>query len=169
MQRWDSCRLNTPGWMNRLLGQQARDAFGDGDGDGDGPGRDRIVVASGDQNLPRVPRLAQALPGRVAQCHTLAGRLVAVAGERVGFDGSAAVNLAAGDAFAARVREMVDNLIDRRGLPVPPPEPDPTDARRRDDAAAEAEALMCSVLLGSGRASLQGCARGAVGGRSKPA
>jgi cation diffusion facilitator CzcD-associated flavoprotein CzcO len=23
-QRWDSFRLNTPGWMNRLLGEQAR-------------------------------------------------------------------------------------------------------------------------------------------------
>jgi putative flavoprotein involved in K+ transport len=26
-QRWDSFRLNTPGWMNQLLGEQARDAF----------------------------------------------------------------------------------------------------------------------------------------------
>ncbi|HWD42534.1 MAG TPA: NAD(P)-binding domain-containing protein [Actinomycetota bacterium] len=265
-QRWDSFRLNTPGWMNRLLGEQARDAyltgaevaqrleklaadrpvrFGarverlapDGDGyaldTGDGTMRARtVIVASGDQNLPRVPRLARALPGRVAQYHTadyrepgglppggvlvvgsaqsgcqiaedllaverrvvlatgpvgrvpwrhrgrdtfewlvdagffdqrpqdlpdrsvmgdpqpivasggrslslqalaragatLAGRLVAVTGERVGFDGSAAANLAAGDAFAARIRAMVDNLIDRHGLPLPPFEADPTDA-----------------------------------------
>jgi putative flavoprotein involved in K+ transport len=252
--------------MNRLLGEQARDAyltgaevaqrleklaadrpvrFGarverlapDGDGyaldTGDGTMRARtVIVASGDQNLPRVPRLARALPGRVAQYHTadyrepgglppggvlvvgsaqsgcqiaedllaverrvvlatgpvgrvpwrhrgrdtfewlvdagffdqrpqdlpdrsvmgdpqpivasggrslslqalaragatLAGRLVAVTGERVGFDGSAAANLAAGDAFAARIRAMVDNLIDRHGLPLPPFEADPTDA-----------------------------------------
>jgi putative flavoprotein involved in K+ transport len=265
-QRWDSFRLNTPGWMNRLLGEQARDAyltgaevaqrleklaadrpvrFGarverlapDGDGyaldTGDGTMRARtVIVASGDQNLPRAPRLARALPGRVAQYHTadyrepgglppggvlvvgsaqsgcqiaedllaverrvvlatgpvgrvpwrhrgrdtfewlvdagffdqrpqdlpdrsvmgdpqpivasggrslslqalaragatLAGRLVAVTGERVGFDGSAAANLAAGDAFAARIRAMVDNLIDRHGLPLPPFEADPTDA-----------------------------------------
>lgn len=26
-QRWDSFRLNTPGWMNQMLGDQARDAF----------------------------------------------------------------------------------------------------------------------------------------------
>jgi putative flavoprotein involved in K+ transport len=265
-QRWDSFRLNTPGWMNRLLGEQARDAFltggevarrlealaadrpvrfgvrverlapaGDGyalETDGGSVRARTVVVSSGDQNLPRVPRLAQALPGWVAQCHTadyrdpgtlppggvlvvggaqsgcqiaedllaagrrvvlatspvgrlpwrhrgrdtfewladagfldqrpqdlpdrsvmgdpqpivasggrslslqalaragatLAGRLVTVAGERVSFDDSLAANLAAGDAFAARIRAMVDNLIERRGLPVPPPEADPTDA-----------------------------------------
>jgi putative flavoprotein involved in K+ transport len=265
-QRWDSFRLNTPGWMNPLLGEQARDAYLTGTevvgrlealaagrpirsgvrvervapaGDGyalatdDGTLRARtVVVASGDQNRPRVPRLARALPGWVAQYHTadyrgpgklppggvlvlgsaqsgcqitedllaagrrvvlatspvgrlpwrhrgrdtvewlaeagffdqrprdlpdpsvisdpqaivapggrslslqalaragatLAGRLVAVEGERVGFDDSAPANLAAGDAFAARVRGMVDELIDRRGLQAPPAEPDPTDA-----------------------------------------
>jgi putative flavoprotein involved in K+ transport len=264
-QRWDSFRLNTPGWMNGGLGEQARDAYptgaevverlgalaadrpvrfgvrverlapaGDGYAldTGDGTLRARtVIVASGDQNLPRVPRLARALPGWVAQRHTadyrspgqlpdgavlvvgsaqsgcqiaedllaagrrvvlatsragrlpwrhrnrdtvewlaeagffhqrpqdlpdpsviydpqpivapggrslslqalsragavLAGRLVAVAGERVSFDDSVAANLAAGDAFAARIRAMVENLIDRRGLPVPPLEPDPTD------------------------------------------
>jgi putative flavoprotein involved in K+ transport len=26
-QRWDAFRLNTPGWMNRLLGEQAHDAY----------------------------------------------------------------------------------------------------------------------------------------------
>ncbi|HSO56399.1 MAG TPA: NAD(P)-binding protein, partial [Actinomycetes bacterium] len=29
-QRWDSVRLNTPGWMNALLGGQARDAYAGG-------------------------------------------------------------------------------------------------------------------------------------------
>lgn len=38
---------------------------------------------------------------------TLAGRPVAVAGERVAFDGSLATNVAAGDAFATRARAMV--------------------------------------------------------------
>jgi putative flavoprotein involved in K+ transport len=26
-QRWDSFRLNTPGWANQMLGEQARHAF----------------------------------------------------------------------------------------------------------------------------------------------
>jgi putative flavoprotein involved in K+ transport len=29
-QRWDSFRLNTPGWMNQLLGQQAPDSYATG-------------------------------------------------------------------------------------------------------------------------------------------
>src|SRR5919108_2814382 len=29
-QRWDSFRLNTPGWMNQMLGEQPRDAFATG-------------------------------------------------------------------------------------------------------------------------------------------
>ena len=29
-QRWDSFRLNTPGWMNQLLGEQARDTYATG-------------------------------------------------------------------------------------------------------------------------------------------
>jgi putative flavoprotein involved in K+ transport len=103
-QRWDSFRLNTPGWMNELLGEQARDAFATGAevvqrlekvaadapvragvevtglapaGDGyalrTGGGELRartVVVATGDQNGPRVPALARLLPGRVAQYHT---------------------------------------------------------------------------------------------------
>ena len=28
-QRWDSFRLNTPGWMNQLLGEQERYAYAD--------------------------------------------------------------------------------------------------------------------------------------------
>jgi putative flavoprotein involved in K+ transport len=48
--------------------------------------------------------------------------------ERIAFDSSAAANVDAGDAFAARVRAMVDELIARRGLDAPPAEPDPTDA-----------------------------------------
>jgi putative flavoprotein involved in K+ transport len=264
-QRWDSFRLNTPGWMNQLLGEQARHAFAGGAevvqrleklaadapvragvavtglrqrGDGyalrTGAGELRarsVVVATGDQNLPRVPALARLLPDRVAQYHTagyrgparlpagavlvvgsaqsgcqiaedllaggrrvvlatspagrfpwryrggdtvgwlvqagffdqrprdlpdpsvvraaqpivasggrslslqalaragatLVGRPVAVNGERVGFDGSAAANVAAGDAFAARVRGMIDDLIRRRGLDAPPDGPDATE------------------------------------------
>ena len=265
-QRWDSFRLNTPGWMNSLLGGQARDAYATGRevaqrleelaagrpvcegvrvaglaprGDGwavasdDGELSARaVVVATGDQNRPRVPALGRRLPGRVAQLHTadyrgpgqlpdgavlvvgsaqsgcqiaqdllaggrrvilatsrvgrlpwrhrgrdsvdwlveagffdqrprdlpdpsvmddaqpivasggrslslpalaragatLVGRPVAVEGDRVGFDDSLAANVAAGDGFAARVRTMVDELIDRRGLDAPPAEPDEHDA-----------------------------------------
>ncbi len=58
---------------------------------------------------------------------TLAGRAVAVDGEQVGFDDSAAANVAAGDAFAARVRAMVDETIRRAGLDAPPGEPDDAD------------------------------------------
>jgi putative flavoprotein involved in K+ transport len=264
-QRWDSFRLNTAGWMNTMLGGQARNAYAPGHevvrrlerlaagrpvregvrvarlapaGDGwavatdDGELRARTaVVATGDQNLPMVPDLARSLPGRVAQVHTagyrgpgqlpdgtvlvvgsaqsgcqiaedllaggrrvvlatsaagrvpfrhrgreplewlaeagfmdqrprdlpdpsvmrdampiiapgrglslpalaragatLAGRPVAVEGERVAFDGSVAANVAAGDAFAARIRAMIDGLIRRRGLDAPPAEPDEHDA-----------------------------------------
>jgi putative flavoprotein involved in K+ transport len=59
---------------------------------------------------------------------TLVGRPVAVDGERVAFDASVAANLAAGDAFAARARAMVDETIRRRGLDAPPAEPDEHDA-----------------------------------------
>jgi putative flavoprotein involved in K+ transport len=265
-QRWDSFRLNTPGWMNQLLGEQARHAFATGaevvqrlekvaadapvrggvgvariapagggyalETDGGTRRASTVVVATGDQNVPLVPALARLLPDRVAQYHTadyrgpgalpagavlvvgsaqsgcqiaedllaagrrvvlatspvgrfawrhrggdtiewlvqagffdqrpsdlpdpsamraaqpiiasggrslslqalaragatLAGRPVAVAGERVTFDDSAAANVAAGDAFAARVRGMIDELIARRGLDAPPHEPDDTEA-----------------------------------------
>ena len=53
---------------------------------------------------------------------------MSVAGERVAFDGSVAANVAAGDAFATRVRSMIDELIRRRGLEAPPAEPDEHDA-----------------------------------------
>ena len=103
-QRWDSFRLNTPGWMNKLLGQQPPDAYATGvevvqrleqlaadcpiregvpvarlasasDGyalaTGQGNIRARtVVVATGDQNLPRIPALAGSFPDRVAHYHT---------------------------------------------------------------------------------------------------
>jgi putative flavoprotein involved in K+ transport len=51
-----------------------------------------------------------------------------VDGELVAFDDSVAANLAAGDAFAARARAMVDEIIRRRGLDASPPEADEHDA-----------------------------------------
>jgi putative flavoprotein involved in K+ transport len=260
-QRWDSFRLNTPGWMNQLLGEQAPDAYATGvevvqrleklaadcpvreavpvtrlapagDGyalrtDGDDILARAVVVATGDQNLPTVPALAGTLPKRIAQYHaadyrgpdqlpggavlvvgsaqsgcqitedllaggrrvvlatspvgrvpfrhrgresidwlveagfmdqrprdlpdpsvmraampilapgrglslqtlaragvSLVGRPVAVDGERVSFDASLKANVAAGDAFAVRMRAMVDESIRRRGLDAPPAEPD---------------------------------------------
>ena len=103
-QRWDTFRLNTPGWMNQLLGEQARYAYADraevvqrleqlassspihigirltrlapaGKGyalhTSNGELRSRtVVVATGDQNVPRIPALARRLADRVAQYHT---------------------------------------------------------------------------------------------------
>jgi putative flavoprotein involved in K+ transport len=264
-QRWESFRLNTPGWMNQLLGEQPADSYATGvdvvqrleqlaagcpvregmpvarlapAGDGyavlTGGGAvlaRTVVVATGDQNLPKVPALAGRFPDRVAHYHTadyrgpdqlpdgavlvvgsaqsgcqiaedlvgggrrvvlatspvgrvpfrhrgresiewlieagfmdqrprdlpdpsvmraampilapgrglslpalaragvtLAGRPVAVDGEQVSFDDSVRVNVAAGDAFAARARAMIDEIIGRQGLDAPPAEPDDHDA-----------------------------------------
>jgi putative flavoprotein involved in K+ transport len=86
---------------------------------------------------PSVMRAAQPIvaPGRGLSLPalsragaTLAGRPVAVDGERVAFDDSVAANIAAGDAFANRARAMVDELIRRRGLDASPAEPDEHDA-----------------------------------------
>jgi putative flavoprotein involved in K+ transport len=70
------------------------------------------------------PEPAGAGPGRR---HT-GRRPVAVAGERVAFDSSLATNVAAGEAFATRIRAMVDEIIGRRGLDAPPAEADDHDA-----------------------------------------
>jgi putative flavoprotein involved in K+ transport len=103
--RWDSFRLNTPGWMSRMLrppGEQvyldraqvwaALDALA-ASGAEVRPGTDvvgvdpaddgfllrtsqspvharAVVVATGDQNVPRVPDLASTLPSWIAQLHT---------------------------------------------------------------------------------------------------
>lgn len=261
-QRWDSFRLNTPGWMNTMLGGQAPDHYADraevvdrldvlaascpvrertrvtglapaGEGyevrtDGASFRARAVVVATGDQNVPRVPALAKQFPLDVQQCHTadyrapdalpagavlvvgsgqsgcqiaedllaggrrvflatsavgrapqrhrgrattdwlgelgffdqrsqdlpdpsavhapqpilgaggrslslqalaragatLVGRPLAVDGDRVDFDGSTLANIAAGDAFAARARAMIDQAILRRGDDLPPAEPD---------------------------------------------
>jgi putative flavoprotein involved in K+ transport len=262
-QRWDSFRLNSPGWANEVLGAQAPYATGpkvvellealaadrpiregtavlglgrEGAGfalhTSDGDVRSRsVIVATGDENVPKVPALTGMFPDRIAQYHVadyrapgqlpigtvlvvgsaqsggqiaqdllaagrkvvlatspvgraptpyrgrdtlewlleagffdqrpqdlpdpshmreppplvapggrslslqalaragvrLAGRLVDVAGEQVIFDRSAKANVAAGDAFAARARAMIDELIRRRGIDAPPAEPDDAD------------------------------------------
>ena len=74
------------------------------------------------------PGRGLSLPALARSGATLAGRPVAVDGERLAFDDSAAANLAAGDAFAARVRATVDELIQRRGLDAPRPSPTSTTA-----------------------------------------
>ena len=74
------------------------------------------------------PGRGLSLPALARAGATLTGRPVAVEGERVAFDDSVAANVAAGDAFAARARAMVDEIIRRRGLDAPPAEPDEHDA-----------------------------------------
>jgi putative flavoprotein involved in K+ transport len=102
-QRWDSFRLNTPGWMNSALGQVAPTSFSYRDEivrllgeqaaslpvrtgtpvvglamDGDRfvvrtPAEElrvpAVVVASGMQNVPRVPAVAGRLPPGLLQLH----------------------------------------------------------------------------------------------------
>jgi putative flavoprotein involved in K+ transport len=82
------------------------------------------------------PRRGLSLPALARAGATLAGRPVAVAGERVAFDDSVAANVAAGDAFAARARAMIDELIRRRGLDAPSAEPDEHDAHADLDPPA---------------------------------
>jgi putative flavoprotein involved in K+ transport len=288
-QRWDSFRLNTPGWMNQLLGEQSPDAYAPagevvqrlrqlaascpvregvqvsrltpaGDGyllrtDDDEIAARTVVIATGAENVPRIPALARALPEEIAQYHTadyraagllpqgavlvvgsgqsgrqiaedlaaagrqvvlatspvgrlptpyrgrdsiewlaeagffeqrpddlpdpamvrvpnpliapgghrlglptlaragvtLAGRPVAVDGGRIRFDASAPANLAAGEAFAERVRGMVDELIQRRGLDAPPAEPD------EDAAQVDLDPPKELALRGDGIASVVWC------------
>jgi putative flavoprotein involved in K+ transport len=73
------------------------------------------------------PGRGLSLPALARAGATLAGRPVAVDGERVDFDDSLAANVAAGDAFAARIRAMADEHIRRRGLEALPAEPDDHD------------------------------------------
>ena len=264
-QRWQSFRLNTPGWMNQLLGEQPHHAFAAGSEvvtrleaqAAEHPVRlgvpvtklapssngftvqtsdevlhtRTIVVATGDQNVPRVPPLAQGLPDWLAQQHTadyrgpdslppggvlvvgsaqsgcqitedllsggrqvflatspagrmpwrnrgrdtlewlmdagfwdqrpqdlpdpsmikaaqpivaaggrslslqslarsgatLVGRPLTVTDATLAFDDSVNANITAGDAFAARLRTMMDEHIRQRGLDAPPAEPDDTE------------------------------------------
>ena len=67
------------------------------------------------------PGRGLSLPALARAGVTLAGRPVAVDGERVAFDDSLAANVAAGDAFAARLRALADESIRRRGLDAPRP------------------------------------------------
>ena len=57
---------------------------------------------------------------------TLTGHLVAVDGRHLRFDDSVAANIAAADAFAARIRALLDEFA-RPSPGLPPVEPDPAD------------------------------------------
>jgi putative flavoprotein involved in K+ transport len=265
-QRWDSLRLNNPGWMNPMLGEQPRDTYLSADevvarlahlasvalvhehtpvvsvarrGDAwtvrtaDAELQTRaVVVATGGENIPLVPRLANLLPDQTAQCHaasyrapdqlpdgavlvvgsaqsgyqiseellragrrvylatspvgraparhrgrdtvewlveygffdqrpedladrsvisapqpliapggrsaslqtlarsgaTLLGRLVDVQDDRMMFASDLADSIAAADAYAARIRAVLDEAIARTGRSAPPMEPDEADA-----------------------------------------
>jgi putative flavoprotein involved in K+ transport len=263
-QRWDSLRLNNPGWMNRMLGDQPPNTYltavevverldrlaalapvrehspvlamsphhtGWALHTGVGQIRTRtVIVATGGENVPRTPPLARRLPANIAQLHaatyrrpaqlpagavlvvgsaqsgyqitedllragrrvilatsrvgraparhrgrdtidllgacgffdqrpedvpdpavihgpqpllapggrsaslqtlarngaSLTGRLVSVDGQHLRFDDSLAANIAAADAFAARIRALLDELT-YPGRPAPPVEPDLAD------------------------------------------
>jgi glycine/D-amino acid oxidase-like deaminating enzyme len=126
-QRWDSFRLNTPGWMNRLLGEQAPDAY-----------------LTGTQVVERLERLAAAAPVRAGVPVTrlaptgdgyllrtgdgeLRARAVVVA---TGDQNRPRIPaLAAGDAFAARARALIDERIRQRTWTPCPPSPTPPTPR----------------------------------------
>jgi len=231
-QRWDSFRLNNPGWMNPMLGEQPQNSYRWDLQTGEGLILARtVLVDTGGENVRRIPALARAIPGRVGQHHaadyrspgglpegtvlvvgsaqsgtqiaedllaagrhvilstspvghaparhrgrdtlqqlvecgffaqrardlpdqsvlsapqpliapggrstslralaragvTLTGRLVAVDDEHVTFDRSTAANVAAGDAFATRIRVRLDEILHRSNEPAPPIEPDQAD------------------------------------------
>jgi putative flavoprotein involved in K+ transport len=73
------------------------------------------------------PGRGLSLPALARAGAILAGRPLAVEAGRVAFDDGVAASIAAGDAFAARARSMVDEIIRRRGLDAPPAEPDEHD------------------------------------------
>jgi FAD binding domain len=161
-QRWDSLRVNNPGWMNPMLGEQEPDTYLTADEvverldklatacpvreGARHRGRDTVewLVECGffqqrpqdlvDPSVMAAPQPLLAPGGRSMSLQalaragvTLAGRLVAAHGERVAVDDSAPANLAAGDAFAARIRAMLDQVIRQAGLHAPPVEPDDAD------------------------------------------
>jgi putative flavoprotein involved in K+ transport len=83
-----------------------------------------------DPSIVHAPQPLLAPGGRSASLQTLArsgatlaGRLVAVDGERLHFDASVPANIAAADAFADRIRTTLDAYIHRTGRPAPQAEP----------------------------------------------
>jgi putative flavoprotein involved in K+ transport len=107
-QRWDSLRLNNPGWMNPMLGKQPRDTYltaaevvtrlerlaslapvrentpvigvlSRGEAwtirTADVELNTRaVVLATGGENVPLIPRLARLVPDHIAQCHAASYR-----------------------------------------------------------------------------------------------
>lgn len=59
---------------------------------------------------------------------TLLGRLGAVRGRKLDFDGDLQDNVATGDAVAAKIRGLVDMVVARSGMEAPAAEPDPVEA-----------------------------------------
>jgi len=86
-----------------------------------------------DPSVVHAPQPLLAPGGRSASLQTLAragatlvGHLVAVDGRKLRFDDSAAANIAAADAFAARIRALLDGPAPA-GRPTSAVEPDPAD------------------------------------------
>ena len=96
------------------------------------------------------PGRGLSLPALARAGVTLAGRPVGVDGDQVAFDESVRANVAAGDAFAARARAMIDEII-RRRQPERRAEPDDHDAPGRPGPAVLAgpageEGRQCRVV-----------------------
>ena len=117
-QRWDSLRLNTPGYINGMLGNVAPNDFSTAaevvslleqraaeapirehspaqsmhrDGDDyvlqttDGEYRaGNVIVATGNQNVPRIPPMSNQLPDDIHQLHAAAYRKCRPASARCG-------------------------------------------------------------------------------------
>ena len=66
-----------------------------------------------------------------------------VDGERLHFDGSAAANVAIGDAFVTRARAMIDEMISRTHADAPPADPDDADVAVELDPPAELAPANC--------------------------
>jgi hypothetical protein len=81
------------------------------------------------------PKAARRTPGR---------RPIAVTGERVTFDDTTEANVAAGDAYASRIRAVIDDFTSRRVLDAPGPNLSPV-RRGRNRKSAVSGRMHCHV------------------------
>lgn len=89
-----------------------------------------------DPSVLHAPQQLLAPGGRSASLQTLArrgavltGRLIGIDGRRLRFDDSTAATIGAADAFAARIRTLLDEYLRRTGRACPPRSPTPPTSR----------------------------------------